>query len=120
MTTGTLRVEIHPPGTTPSHRSPAPLASATLPISGTTPTDPNALPTVASVFPSGTSFTGSCVVFVTPDSSLQSTNIWCSIGKTPDVTAEPRHMLVPDNTGRTLTFLIDIGSKDRMQFAATA
>jgi len=74
---------------------------------------------VASVFPAGTGFTGSCVAFITPDSSLQSTNLWCSVGKTPDVTAEHRHMLVPDNTGRTLTFLIDIGSKDRMQFAAT-
>ncbi|GLS73233.1 hypothetical protein GCM10007890_52480 [Methylobacterium tardum] len=75
---------------------------------------------MASLLTGGTSFTGTCIVFVTPHSNLQSTNIWCSFGTTPDVTAEPRNMLVPDNTGRTQTFLIDICLKDRMQFATTA
>ena len=92
MTTNTIRVEIHPPGTTPEHRSPLPLASATLTINGTTPTDPNALPTVASIVSGG--FSGACLAFITPLGVLaQSGGIWCSVGKVPDTTAEPRHLL---------------------------
>ena len=119
MATGTVRVEIHPPGITPEHRSPLPLASATLTINGTTPTDPNALPTVASIAPGG--FSGPCLAFITPLGMLsQSGGIWCSVAKVPDTTAEPRHLLGADNTGRIRTFIVDIGANDRIAFAGAA
>ena len=118
MTTSTIRVEIHPPGTTPEHRSPLPLASATLTLSGTTPTDPNALPMVASINPGG--FSGPCRAFITPLGMLSQSGVWCSVGKVPDTTAEPRHLLGSDGTGGIRTFTVDLGPTDRIAFAAVS
>lgn len=117
MTTGTIRVEIHPPGITPQHRGPAPIASATLTIAGTTPTDPNALPTVQSIIPGG--FNGACVAIVTPVLSTQDA-VWCSVGKTPDPTKEPRHLISYGNDGRPPVTVIEIGNADRIAFAGVA
>lgn len=117
MPTGTVRVELHPPGTTPEHRGPAPLASATLTLNGTTPTDPAALPTVASLVSGGLS--GPCVALITPSVGIQDA-FYCATGKTPDVTKEPRHFLSGDNTGRLRTFVVEIGNNDRIQLAGVA
>ncbi|TXN60428.1 hypothetical protein [Methylobacterium sp. WL6] len=116
MATGTIRVELHPPGTTPQHRGSAPIASATLTISGTTPTDPNALPTVQSLVPGG--LTGPCIAFVTP--SFSEPALWCSVGKVPDPSKEPRHLLTFSNIGLIQPFTIEIGPTDRIAFASVA
>ena len=118
MANGTVRIELHPPGTTPEHRGPAPIASATLTIAGITPTDPAALPTIGSLLGVG-GLSGPCVAFITPSSDFQA-SLYCATGKTPDVTKEPRHLLNWDNTGRTRTFIVEIGNNDRLQLAGVA
>jgi len=118
MANGTVRVELHPPGTTPEHRGPAPIASATLTISGTTPTDPAALPTIGSLLGLGV-FTAPCVALITPFQPILA-DLWCAVGKAPDASKEPRHLLSGDNTGRTRTFIIEVGVNDRIQLAGVA
>ncbi|GJD52482.1 hypothetical protein OPKNFCMD_5248 [Methylobacterium crusticola] len=113
---GLVRVELHPPGVTLQHRGPAPLASAMVTVPSTGQSDPNVLPTPASINPAG--FTGSCVAFVTVLVD-ECRPVYAATGKTPNAAVEPRHLISLGGGGAPTT-VIDVGANDRITFASPA
>lgn len=110
-----LRCELHPPGATAAQRGNMPLASATFSLVAGTATDPNALPTVRSMVQGG--LTGRCVSLLSlSDGGIEGDDIWCSVGRSPDATVEPRHRLSFGGADGTSVIAIPVGDTDRLQF----
>lgn len=107
-----VRLELDGPGTTLTQRRSMPLASTELLLTDTTPTNPSALPTIATAT-NGARFDSPGVLLVTLDASSNAF-VYAAIGPSPNPSAEPRHYL------RDGSYLFEIGDKDRVSFVARA